>query len=366
MSRRAIAGAGIGLSQANNLFGQLGTVFGGYGAIGQGYITQASKAGIVNIMPYRSKTWHHDHRLPLNFAVNYFNIHQRMFDPTKPAQLRTLIEPSDHVVYCAGRLCSPSITRWRDLDWGYDAVHRCLPVDIAKMSKEMGKDAFVYISMIGADVDSDSPVLRAKGRAEVEIREVFPEAIIIRPSDVFSIFGHHQTDLFRRLASTLCWQPVPVFPEMMVRRHRPIFNCDIGTAIVYALRDPSCHGKTYELGGRQEMTFEETLKYISRCCRIPMETAQLPFPVTKAFGSILETVFWNTGYPRDHFIRMQYDSVPTKDDPNIYGWADLGIDERDLILMDEVMPTALQNWTNKTPGYGTFHSDALAEGKFVW
>eukprot|EP01062_Namystynia_karyoxenos_P066274 TRINITY_DN60235_c0_g1_i1.p1 TRINITY_DN60235_c0_g1~~TRINITY_DN60235_c0_g1_i1.p1 ORF type:complete len:366 (+),score=121.83 TRINITY_DN60235_c0_g1_i1:115-1212(+) len=365
MARRSLAG--LPPMHTAALYGQLGTVFGGYGVVGQGIINQLSQAGIMSILPYRSKTWYTDHRLAHMAAIDHWNIFPRCFDPTKPAQIRALIEPSDFVIYSVGRLNCPWITRWRDLDWGYDAVHRLLPVEMAKMAKEMDKEAFVYISMIGANVDSDSPTLRAKGRAEIEIREAFPEAIIIRPSDVMSIDGSWQSDMFRKIAAKQVMWPMPIFPEQLTRRSRPVHNADIGAAVVYALRDRQLYGKTFELGGRQEVTFEELLKFISRVCKTPYETIRMPFPVCKLAGAIWERMFWQAGFPRDWFIRMQYDSLPAQGDPNVLGWADLGIDERDLWLMDEILPTALFNWTNFAPGHGFgYHQGLHGDARFAW
>eukprot|EP00755_Sulcionema_specki_P021352 Sspe_Gene.13218::Locus_4537_Transcript_1_1_Confidence_1.000_Length_1281::g.13218::m.13218/K03953/NDUFA9; NADH dehydrogenase (ubiquinone) 1 alpha subcomplex subunit 9 len=365
MSRKAIGM--YNCTQLNhNLYGQVGTIFGGYGNVGLGITNRMAQSGMVTIVPYRSRTWQNDPRQAALAGVDFWSTYLRMVDFTRPAMIRAVMEPSDYVVYCIGRETCPSILRFRDLDWGYDVVHRQLPVDIAKMCKEMGKEGFVYISMIGADPNSDSAILRAKGRAEMEIREILPEAIIIRPSDVMTLQGQAYTDIFKKFGYQLKWAPAFVFPEMLERRTAPVFCNDIGTAVVFALRDRNMHGKTFELGGRQVFTMKQVIEAVARTCQIPFETYHVPYPVARMAGSFFEKVKWTSMFPKEFIIRMQYDSVPNAlKDPNILGWEDLGIDERDLKLAEEILPISLFNTMNV--GYHRMmNTSQLTEGRFTF
>jgi len=224
--------------------------------------------------------------------------------------------------------------------------------------------------MIGVDVNSGSPTLKYKARAEIELREIMPETIIMRPSDMYHAYGESRQDLFRRLASQLLDYAVVIYPEMLARRCRPVNSCDIGLAYAYALKDQQFLGKTFELGGRQEMSFEELLKFTARQTNLPMETWRMPYPMALAFGGAWEQISYGSRQfgSKDYLQRMQYDAVPAENDPNILGWEDLGIDERDLMLMEEHLPFALFNWTERgtaMDGVGsgmTNHSDT----KYSW
>ena len=48
-----------------------------------------------------------------------------------------------------------------------------------------GASAFVHVSAIGADPNSESAYGRSKGQGEAAVRAAFPTATIIRPSLVF-------------------------------------------------------------------------------------------------------------------------------------------------------------------------------------
>ena len=226
-----------------------------------------------------------DHRQAQMTSLDPNNWHPLMTDFNKPAQIRQLVEPADHIVICLGSSVPANTPlRWRDLQWGTDAVNRQLPVDITRHAVETGKETLVYISRIGANVDSKSAVLRAHGRAEIEIRELMPSAIIIRPSDVFSLIGNFNFDIMKQAARRLRYKSVPVYPEMMHRRSQPVQNLDIGVACAMALRDPSCWGKTYELGGRQELSYDELLNFVCSVTNSPKETIMMPYPVQKYVG----------------------------------------------------------------------------------
>eukprot|EP01059_Diplonema_ambulator_P002507 TRINITY_DN12124_c0_g1_i3.p1 TRINITY_DN12124_c0_g1~~TRINITY_DN12124_c0_g1_i3.p1 ORF type:complete len:282 (+),score=42.89 TRINITY_DN12124_c0_g1_i3:49-894(+) len=263
-----------------NLYGNVATVFGGYGTVGLGISGELAKAGTMLILPYHKSS--QDPRQASLASVEPWNYHIMNTNFNKPAQLRELCEPADYVVVSLGRNCRPNTPlRWRDLRWGYDAVYRQLPVEIAKICAEQKKETMVFISAIGADVDSESPVLRAKGRAEIEIREHMPSAVIIRPSDVFSRQGSKYNCFLRSMGMRMQERTIIVYPEMLSRVSYPVYCHDIGTAVTAALRDPSCHGKTFELGGRQRLTYSEAIRFVAGIIRAPADTYRVPYPIAK-------------------------------------------------------------------------------------
>lgn len=353
MSRALMAGHIAGCPQMGDqqkkrklytMYGQFVTVFGGYGLLGTGVCQAFSQSGIMILLPFRPKTWMYDHRRTNNHVRDWYNLYVRAFDPTKPAQIRAMIEPVDAVAYMCSRQMRPSIWRFRELDWGHDAVHRCLPVEIAKFCAEMEKETLIYTSMIGVDINSASCIMRAKAKAEIELREIFPDTIIVRPADIMSteIYsnGGGRVCTFRKVPERLKNNSWMTYPEMLSRRMRPVLSTDIGVAMVYMMRDRAFYGKTFELGGRQELSFEEWLRYMSRLTKLPIDTFRAPYPMVIAFMSAVEHlhVAWGGGLNAEWYRMMQYDAVPAENDPNILGWADLGIDERELVLMDEAMP----------------------------
>src|SRR6185503_7445212 len=56
---------------------------------------------------------------------------------------------------------------------------------VAEAARAAGVGTLVHVSAIGADRDATSAYARSKAQGEAAVREVFPDAVILRPSVVF-------------------------------------------------------------------------------------------------------------------------------------------------------------------------------------
>ena len=84
----------------------------------------------------------------------------------------------------------------------FEAVHVHGAETAAREAAAAAVGRFVLVSGIGADPNSRSPYIRARGRGELAVRRAFPGAIIVRPSAMFgpgdALFGTF-AELGRRL-----------------------------------------------------------------------------------------------------------------------------------------------------------------------
>src|SRR3974390_2048702 len=75
----------------------------------------------------------------------------------------------------------------------FEAVHVQGAETLARESAAGGIARLVHVSGIGADPDSGSPYIRARGRGELVVQQAFPGATIIRPGAMFgrgdALFG---------------------------------------------------------------------------------------------------------------------------------------------------------------------------------
>src|SRR5262249_49918523 len=114
----------------------------------------------------------------------------------------------------------------------------------------------VLVSGMGADADSGSPYIRARGRGEKVVHKTLPEATIVRPGAMFgpgdALFGT-LADLVRLL---------PILPLIGGGRTRlqPVFVEDVAEAIAKILADTGTVGRTYELAGREVYTLHELVR----------------------------------------------------------------------------------------------------------
>ena len=176
--------------------------------------------------------------------------------------------------------------------------------NVAELAAELGLDALVQVSAIGADAASESNYGRTKGEGEAAVRSAFPGATIVRPSLVFGP-EDSLTNRFAGLAR------LPFLPVIAAKRNfQPVYVRDLGTAIALAALDPVRHaGQVYEIGGPQVMSMIELHRAILEI------TGQKPdlVPMPDFAASALSWLGFLPGAPltRDQWIMLQRDNVPS-------------------------------------------------------
>ena len=188
-------------------------------------------------------------------------------------------------------------------DGDLDQVHVEGAKRAAGAAKAAGAQAFVHVSAIGADPDSESDYGRTKGLGEQAVRKAFPRATLIRPSTVFGPEDDF-TNRFARMAK------MPFLPVIAARtRFQPVYVRDLGRAIAAAALNPATHGgKTYELAGPEAMTMRELNERVARMAGQDPELFELPDFVASGialFGAFIPGVPLN----RDQWIMLQKDNV---------------------------------------------------------
>ena len=182
--------------------------------------------------------------------------------------------------------------------------------NVAEAARDLGLDAVVQVSAIGASAQSPSTYGRTKGEGEEAVRESFPNATIIRPSLVFG----PEDELTNRFAAMA---RLPFLPVIAAKRHfQPVYVRDLGNAIAMAALDPKRFGgQTYEIGGPQVMSMIELHQAILEI------TGQKPeiVPLPDLFASLLSKFGWLPGAPltRDQWLMLQRDNVPSGEHPGL-------------------------------------------------
>src|ERR1700722_16457571 len=154
----------------------------------------------------------------------------------------------------------------------FEAVHVFGAREVARAAAAQGVGILVHGSGIGADADSSSPYIASKGRGEAVAREAFPNAIILRPSDVFG----PEDDFLNRFALLARYMPVlPLFGGGDAKM-QPAYVGDIGEAAAQSIDGRAKPGETYELGGPEAMTLREIAAFV--CRETDRRRALLPVP----------------------------------------------------------------------------------------
>jgi NADH dehydrogenase len=182
--------------------------------------------------------------------------------------------------------------------------------NVAEAARDAGAEALVHVSAIGADVASASEYGRSKGEGEDAVRKAFPDATIVRPSLVFG----PEDQLTNRFAAMARLPFLPVIAAK--RRFQPVYVRDLAEAITKAALDPVSHGgKTYEIGGPQQVSMIELHRAV--LALTGQRSALVPLP--DALGSLLSRFGWLPGAPltRDQWLMLQRDNVPDERAPGL-------------------------------------------------
>jgi len=163
---------------------------------------------------------------------------------------------------------------WETKSFNYEAVNVEGPRLIAKLAKECGVETLVHFSALNARpelpsiyVKGGSNFLRTKYLGELAVREEFPEAIIMRPADIFG-----PEDRFIRYYASgsrrgLLGSNLPMWKRGTETVKMPVFCSDVAQGVINAIHDKEAAGKTFELIGPHSYRLSDLVEYFYRVMR---------------------------------------------------------------------------------------------------
>ncbi|WP_170304660.1 complex I NDUFA9 subunit family protein [Croceicoccus estronivorus] len=318
------------MAKTDPLDGKLVVLLGGSGMLGS-HVAQELLARGARL---RIASRHPERGFRLKPLAKLGQIQFVRCDVAKPASIFPLMNGADAAVYLAGTF-----------DGDLDAVHAHGAGNAAQAAAQAGAGAFVHISAIGADGESDVRYARTKADGEKAVRAAFPKATILRPSILFGEDDHF-INMFAGLIAAL---PVmPVFAP--TAKIQPLHVDDAARAIVEALVDPTKHGsKTYEIAGPEAYDMAKLNRMIASSQGRERMFMELPDAVS---GAIAALTGWLPGAPlsTDQWKLLKAGNVPSGQLPGLQA---LGIAPRPLELF-------LDRWMLRYRKHGRFGTSTNA------
>jgi len=296
---------------ASPLSGQLVTIFGGTGYIGN-YVTQSllsrgARVRLASRAPGKAQS--------LKPLANLGQLQLMPCDITRQDHVAAALEGAHYVVNLVGAFSG-------DLE----KLMGEAPGTIARLAQSAGVTALVHVSAIGADAGSPTAYARGKALGEERVSAGFPKATILRPSIVFG-----QDDQFINLfAGMIAMLPVlPVFgPEAKLQL---VYADDVAEAGAVALENPAKHGgHTYELGGPEQLSMMQIHERIAAAQGRKRTFLAVPDAISAGFAAIPLTPM-----SKDQWTLLKPGSTVA---PGALGLADLGIEPKALgVFLDKWM-----------------------------
>lgn len=286
------------------------TVFGGSGFVGSQVVRAFARRGWRVRVACRRP----DRAWKLQTSGSVGQIQAVRCDATNPEDVASALQGADASVNLIGILYETGRR-------SFHALHVEASRNIAEAVAAASIDRLVQVSAIGADPESESDYALSKAAAEMAVREVKPDAVVIRPSIIFGAGD----GFLNRFASMAQFSPVLPLIGGGRTKFQPVYVGDVAEAIARATVLPEAAGRTFELGGPAVMTFEDVLKLILRETYRSNGLVPLPFFAARAIGSLAQLTAM-IGIPpvltRDQVVLLEKDNVVAD---GAEGLAELGI-----------------------------------------
>jgi uncharacterized protein YbjT (DUF2867 family) len=301
------------------------TVFGGSGFVGKQAVRQLAKAGWRIRVAVRNPAMAYKMRLAGD--VGQIDIVQA--NVRNAASVRRALEGASAAV----NLVAVARETGRQ---GFQALHVMGAHHVAEQARAAGVTRLVQMSALGADAASASKYARTKAEGEAAVREIYPDAVILRPSVVFGSEDH----FFNRFAAMAGVSPVLPLVGGGHTRFQPVFVGDVSRAVARAVTDPACAGRTYELGGPAVFTFRQLMELMLAEIGKRRLLLPLPWPVATLVGQAADFGSFLAPPPitADQVSLLKSDNVTA---PGAPGLAELGITPTTL---EAVLPTYLYRY----------------------
>lgn len=141
----------------------------------------------------------------------------------------------------------------------YEQTNVEIPRKIASLCKEMQIDNLIHVSCAAASPDSSSEWARAKYAGEMAVKEEYPWATIIRPTQLFGV-----EDRFLNWFATVAsyWPFVPLVDGGHALT-QPVWAVDVARTIGRVVDDPEkFEGKTIDCFGPSDYTYKELSEFV--------------------------------------------------------------------------------------------------------
>ncbi|KAI8886981.1 NAD(P)-binding protein [Backusella circina FSU 941] len=289
--------------------GHIATVFGCTGFLGRYVVNKLAQQGTQVVVAYRDP----DEARHLKVTGDLGQIIPLEFDLKNKESLNECLRHSDIVYNLVGR-------DYETKNFTFENVHVDGSRALAELAAENGVARFVQVSALNAAEDSASKFLRTKALGEKAVREIIPDATIVRPGILYG----HEDRFLNRIGSDEGWQ---FYVNQGNTKIYPTYVGDVAKALEIMLTAESTMGKTYELYGTKQYAYKDIFELAREISMKDLPIRNLPNFAAKLIATGLDKLPYNQMISPDLIERMMMDDKPTKD---ALTFADLYINPTEL------------------------------------
>lgn len=248
-------------------------VFGGTGFLGRRLVRRLAGEGATLRVAVRSP----ERAQSVLQTVDPDRVQVLRADVRDPASVAAAVAGADAVVNAVSAYVEKAGV-------SFESVHVQGARTLAQEAFAAGVARLVLVSGIGADPESASAYIRARGRGELAARQAFPGATVVRPG---AMFGPGDA-LFGALADIVRLFPVVPLIGGGRTRVQPVYVEDVAEAIARVLAERGSAGQTYELTGPGVYSLRELVEFVLRLVDKRRLLVPVPFAVAEVQARLFE------------------------------------------------------------------------------
>lgn len=257
----------------NSVSGITATIFGATSPLGAHIGSSLSRIGSPCVYPYRKMAGIWDNKvkeLKVTADLGYKQM-IKLQDFTSERELSYAMANSNVAISCIGD------KMFFKTDAEFEEANIRVPMAIAKAVKNSPHiKRFVYISQAGADPNSCSKRLRTKWMGEQEVKAIYPDVTILRPTMMFNLLDLNPTiagkwGMQMKMFNRMAWQL-----EGQNGKCQPVYTVDVALAAIQALKMEETIGQSYDLGGNHTYSYQEIYEMFFDITQIKPYTSVVP------------------------------------------------------------------------------------------
>lgn len=165
----------------------------------------------------------------------------------------------------------------------FEAIHVGGTRNVVEAAVEAGVKKFIHMSALGTRPTARSQYHQTKWRGEEIVRGCGLDYTIFRPSIIFG----PGDEFFSQLARLL--RRMPVFPVVGSGEYRmqPVWLGDLVRILVAGLSTPGALGQAIEVGGPEQLSYNEMIASLMEVTGVHRPTVHLPLGLVRPLVSIM-------------------------------------------------------------------------------
>lgn len=229
-------------------------------------------------------------------------------DVTAPEALRRAMEGVDTVIHLVAIITEKQ-----------DAFERTIAQgtrNVVAAAQAAGVTRFLHMSANGAQDNPRYPYLQAKWQAEQAVIGSGLRYSILRPSVIFG----EGDQFFNTLATVVRLNPIVPVVGNGKSLFQPIWVEDVCTCFLTMLDDDTYLGKAFDVGGPEQLSYENLLDIIMRVLGKRKPKLHVPVALMKPLAAVMERVLPNPPVTPAQLDLLELDNITAPNPlPEMFG-----------------------------------------------